>query len=313
MSIISKSLPTKLPKYRKIVFGFLFVFAIPFTNHTAQAAGNCDGSAGPVTFITTARYTITSPGIYCLGQNIVYTPPATNSATSVIGVFASNVILDLNQRQLRGIYAGAVPGPSNAASGVLIGASVTNVTVRNGLITGFLSGIDIATNVGGNSVSGLVIENLTINQVARHAIAVGVNSTCSVCKVRNNTIQNVNGKLCTNCGGGSSYGIFMDRSSNVEILNNSVVDMSSQDPTLLATAIYVKNGSQALIDNNFITDIKNPGVNTAITGVSYSSVMASNNRIVGLHRGIDFRYAQGFYTGNIIVNTDIPYAGGVAQ
>lgn len=81
------------------------------------------------TVITSLPYTITAPGKYELQRDLVA------SETSGITVNADNVAIDLKEHTI------SLPNITRRQVGVSINA--TNVTVRNGTISGFLIGVDI--------------------------------------------------------------------------------------------------------------------------------------------------------------------------
>ena len=84
------------------------------------------------TEIAKLPYIITAPGIYCL-QSDLSTDIATGAA---IEVAADDVVLDLNRHALDGSAAGA----STEAYGVYA-FDRKNITLRNGTIRGFVSGV----------------------------------------------------------------------------------------------------------------------------------------------------------------------------
>ena len=81
----------------------------------------------PRTPISSSPYTISNPGSYYLTTNIVGV-----SSQNGINISANNVTLDLNGFSLQGI--------SSAINGISIQTGYTNVTVRNGTISGWGAG-----------------------------------------------------------------------------------------------------------------------------------------------------------------------------
>src|SRR5215831_17563220 len=100
------------------------------------------------TAITTVPFTITTQGIYCVTQDI-----ETNLAGgNAIEIDASNVVLDLNGHKLGNLTA----GPGTQATGIFVDDR-KNVTIKNGMVRGFLTGIFLS-NAGHSS--GNIIESI---------------------------------------------------------------------------------------------------------------------------------------------------------
>ena len=117
------------------------------------------GKAG--TQINSVPYTIISPGLYCLAQNLSYS----NTTGYAINVAASDVTLDLMGFCLTG------PGKASGANhGININEGINNVEIRNGTIKAFgahgivnpLNSNDVGIRViglraSGNGGAGLVL------------------------------------------------------------------------------------------------------------------------------------------------------------
>jgi hypothetical protein len=92
------------------------------------------------TNITTLPLTITVQGVYCLKQDL-----ATNIASgNAITIATNNVTIDFNGFKLGGLAA----GPNTQANGVAA-ENRQNITLRNGNIRGFRSGV----RINGSSLS----------------------------------------------------------------------------------------------------------------------------------------------------------------
>lgn len=103
------------------------------------------GGNGPVT--------ISSPGSYVL------TGPITGTGASGISIVADHVTLDLNGFPISSAFTTGV--------GVAIGNGFKGVTVRNGLISGFLSGVQV-----GGTAFNTVIEDLMIRDAKSNGVQV---------------------------------------------------------------------------------------------------------------------------------------------
>ena len=100
-------------------------------------------------YITTLPYTITKQGHYCFDRNL----STAITIGSAINIAADYVVLDLNNFKL----GGGAAGDTSSAIGI---ASVNhrNITIRNGNIRGFSSGIVLLDE--GNSAGHLIEHNL---------------------------------------------------------------------------------------------------------------------------------------------------------
>jgi hypothetical protein len=107
-------------------------------------------SAKAVTMITSLPCTISVPGNYQLASSLV-------SAVDAITVNTDNCTIDFDGFVIS--YAGK---GKNACSGI-VSKNHANLTVRNGTITGFSTGVTLGGVIGGNNTCALV-ENLRISQ-----------------------------------------------------------------------------------------------------------------------------------------------------
>jgi hypothetical protein len=107
-------------------------------------------SAKAATMITSLPYTITQPGSYQLVTSLA-------STTDAITVNADNCTIDLNGF----VISYGVKG--NPGCRGIYSKNHAKVTVRNGTITHFQTGVFLDGDVGGNNTSWLV-ENLRITQ-----------------------------------------------------------------------------------------------------------------------------------------------------
>src|SRR5262245_11996426 len=118
------------------------------------------------TAIAAVPFTITTPGIYCLRQNLTMT-----TTGPAIVILASNVVLDLNGFELE--------DTGEASWGGVLVAGSYNV-VRNGTIHGFKTGVEIG------HFSNCLIEKLLLTECDYGIEATG----SSRLTIRNNRIVN---------------------------------------------------------------------------------------------------------------------------
>lgn len=214
------------------------------------------------TNITSVPYTINGTGIYCLKFSRF--PTITSGAAITIN--SNHVVLDLNGFILKGVPA--TPG----AQTVGISASQrSNITIKNGTIRGFTTGISLAEFPGLSSGAHL-IENMVIDQVNSGITARGDNIT-----VRNNHII-----------GARTTGIRVDGHAPAAIGN--VVDGSATGITFSEGLAFSTAGlaqGNRITNSNVGIDVTGLGgkyldnltINVAtpyVTG-SYPSIDAGNN------------------------------------
>lgn len=249
------------------------------------------------TSITSAPYTISAPGIYCLKSNITFTAMSGNAIT----VNASNVTLDLNGFQIRGPHFGGAIAASNATG--VYGFGMSNVSIRNGRI----SGLDIAIQSGGAGGNGNLVENVQVDDNAGSvAIAVGSNTV-----VRNNILTRLNPNLTGNTYswtyGISAYG------DGIQISNNTITGLQTGSlSTFYSHGILVNGSNNALVEGNYIEGTNNL-VDRGVMLLSCNDSLVVNNRISRTNYGVIFAGSTGSYSGNMTAGVVKPYTGGTAQ
>src|SRR5687768_14029700 len=131
----------------------LLAFSALSPVHAAEGNDNCTGT------ITSLPATISTPGIWCLTQNV---STAITSGTAIT-VSAHDVTIDCNDFKV-----GGLPGNVNTNTVGVSAHNWLNTTIRNCVIRGFLEGIRLA----GTASGGLVEHNrLDQNTVAGITLA----------------------------------------------------------------------------------------------------------------------------------------------
>ena len=233
------------------------------------------------TAITSAPYTITTPGIYCLKQNLnVNNPPFLQGGT--IDVDASNVVLDLNGFKLENtsdLDFGSV--------GIGIRAGRHNIVIRNGTIRDFHSGIST-----GSSSNNILIEEMLVT--GNFAIASGILVGGARTTIRNNRIVNTGGP------GGDRCGIFLDGYGH-RIANNEIGGVSND---LEFCGIWLQS-DDTLVEGNRVVNVY---VGIEVLG---EGALLHGNRIQRATQGIYFVPASsGKYRGTLTFDVTTPYTGG---
>lgn len=212
--------------------------------------------------ITYDGYNIINPGSYYVTTNLIGGVYGVSGSPYGIYIASDNVTVDLNGFTLQG-----VPG---SYSGVYIYGSHTNITVRNGIITGW----------GGNGVGwnypstpppqNVVLEHLTVSANVNHGIVIGNGGIVSDCLVANNGFDGIfvygNGSQiigntlignAANTDGGQGIGV---EGSNNRIEGNHVTGTASSrafgygiecDTSGFTNNIIIKNSVSGNGANNY--------------------------------------------------------------
>ena len=236
----------------KAVFLSMAVAAALLTT-SAKAA-----STGTCTEIPTgaAEVTITVQGVYCLQANKV----SSVIDTTLITIDVNNVTIDLNGFKL----AGSGAGVSTTAVGILA-VDRKNITIRNGIIRGFLRGIFLQ---GGTS-SGHLVEDLLLdgNRFA------GAQVEGSGHVIRNNRVVNTG----SGSTGVTSRGILVNLASNSVVADNVVSSTSESDKAAGITAL---SSMRIEVRDNTILDTKTATTTRGIDVRSSTDVTVIGNRIL---------------------------------
>lgn len=290
-----KTIVQNTVKYVAVSFGF-------YMAGTGMANAACPAGS---TIINNLPAYITSSGTYCLNshKNIA------SQGAIAVSISASNVTLDFDRWEIRGpgAFSDAVSG-----YGVTVTNNAQNVTIRNGALIGFHSGIISVTNSGSNHTDGLLVDNMSIRSMGYAGVQVGLNSYCDNCTVQNSDISNVDANRVTTQGGYSgAYGIRFERSNYVSIKNNVITGVHSRG-TLPSAGIYMYRGQNAVVEGNSVADAANSLTDdTGILFVSHPNGTALDNHISYFYRGIWFAYSTGGgYAGNTFYSVVRPVTGG---
>jgi hypothetical protein len=207
------------------------VLALLLSCAFAPTAAFADTTA--CTVINALPYTITTPGIYCMGG-----PMSTSTgALAAIQVNASNVTIDCNNQEL--LYT----GEGGTTAGIRANAR-TDLEIRNCRLVNFFRAINIMTAnrriwVHDNQISG-----------ARSA---GIAVTGKENVVENNVVTESPG----------NDGILMDVpvDSSALVRNNVVRTLNGVGTTLVG--INITGEGRAFLRDNVVRDIGTPTTNTA--------------------------------------------------
>ena len=238
------------------------------------------------TTIAALPHTITAPGIYCLKASHA-------SAGNGITINADDVVLDLNGH--------AISGPATA-TGVLA-TDRSRVTVRNGTIRGFATGVMLKST--GKSEANIV-ERLRVD-----TLFLGIETDGTGFVVRDNLI--VGGGTAV-AGSAEILGIFVNGGSGGHIHDNQIVNLDwTRDNGSNAIQLFKAPGTS--VQRNVISNTLLPGgvLTIGIMFVAAQGNTAVGNRIYNVEKGIEFvvPIGPGLYMDNT-VHATIPFTGGVA-
>ena len=223
---------------------------------TALASLTIANSGQAVTTITAVPYTISSPGIYVLGNNVTFTGSGSMPA---IMINANNVLLDLNGNTLGNFVA----GPATGAFGIQF-TFHQNLVLQNGTIQGFSEGFFSQQS------SNIVIDNVNFYGIISFAVA--SNSDHGII-IRNCQFNGIGYSSTGAVLNSSAVGIDVTGGYGGLILHNTLSQISG---------IGVILGSNCLADGNFIANAQT-GFQCidATSGLKNNVVTLSTNHYFG--------------------------------
>lgn len=255
--------------------------------------------------------TISTPGIYCLKRDLS-TQLSTGAA---ITITANNVTIDFNGRTLSG-----AAGPGSQAFGVYA-ADRSNLTLRNGTITGFNIGVFLddtdrdysnsgshlleGLTVDGNTVTGLQIEGRTntlnknrVTDTGGSTVAGGIEVTGILINGPQTMVLDNTVARTVASGNGTARGIQVSASdaddSAMTLIRDNRISNTITAGTGKTYGIDIRTGGKVLLQSNVIinpsyTSGNEPletGSGTAgILGFNASETVCSDNRIAYFVQG----------------------------
>ena len=190
------------------------------------------------------QFVISAPGSYYLSTNVTVTVASKNG----IGVTASNVTLDLNG------YTVSRNGIAVSQSGEGVHCGGSNVSVRNGTVTGWANGINAAgaeyahldnvhatgNNIGVQTGTGATISHCDANENPVYGFSVGSQTILTDCTALSNNSEAFGlSDFCQMRGCVAEYGTYGIAANNGCILTDCQVSNCS------SAGIILSNGSTA--------------------------------------------------------------------
>jgi len=245
------------------------------------------------TAITSPGATINSPGIYCLTGNI--DAPGGFNTGNAIHIKANNVTLDLNGWKLDGEAAGT----ATQATGILVEAD--NVTIQNGTIRGFRSGI-LFYGRGG------VVQNIHAAQITSLGILVSGDGIV----VRSNQLLDIGGSTVS--ANMTAYGIVVLGNNNL-VENNFIASLTS-GASAQEYGILAANADLSMLRGNFVTDSAKPtggGKSYGIAALGSTGLTVRENNVTNYNSGIIYGLGSaGKYMNNLTSNVGTAFSGGTS-
>ena len=235
---------------------------------------------------------ITTGGTHCLTRN---RSTALDSGAAIT-VLASNVTIDLNGWRL----AGWAAGTDTEASGVF--SSRHRVTVRNGIILGFQTGVELTGR-------GVLVEDLLLD---RNRLA-GIHASGDKAVIRDNRVLNTG--RWTRLPSTSAYGILIDGEGS--LVEDNVIAGLEAVGSGYEFGIRVDHSDLVTVRGNVLADEEKPaggGSSWAIDiGSGAFSTVVVGNTATHFDAGVRFHpAATGTYSRNTMVDCVLPYVGGTA-
>lgn len=267
-------------------------------NHNGPSVGNIGGNlstTGLTEYLTTQNaddgITIDEPGVYMFGQPLTVPDQdgdRYDGQVAAITITSSDVTIDLNGFSLT-FGPQPVPPPGGVYDGIKIMPGVTNVTIKNGSIRGFIYGSGVnatsASAAGSNNgmIQQVVLSDLMIQE---NKAGVTFNGTLNAMKLMNITTSTISNNL--------SYGIKYSYVKTGKL--SSVTASENTNSAGNAQGIWLDNCTNIDL---FAVDTER---NAAIGGTGYGILANTCNKI-------NFYYSNANYnTGD----TGMPNAFGFA-
>jgi len=229
------------------------------------------------TAITSLPAVINQPGIWCLNSDL-----STNiRRNAIIKITAAGVTLDLNGHTLSGLPGGTTTG----AVGIFV-SNTTGVTVRNGAVRGFGTGVLL----NGAASAGHVIERLTVDQ----SRSIGIMAQGNGIVLRDSRVTNT----VSTAEDANAIAVKFDQSTNITIRDNQITNTQGNGIST-GYALIVNNTSNADIEGNTIR-----GYGYGILADSSPNLMVNRNVLWSGGFGITTQNSSQATCTNNVVNND---------
>ena len=256
------------------------------------------------TVISALPATISAPGVYCLESDFSYN----SVGTPAITIAANNVTLDLNAHRIGDLAAG-----TTAATYGVYALNQQNITVKNGILRGFGTGVLLTDSVNPPTTSqGHLIQDIRAAQNLLMGIQVVGNGSI----VRSNQVVATGGSTIS--PNENSVGISVSGQGN-RVLDNDVTNTTSSGSSN-AFGIQASGAEGVVVADNRISGVVAPGGGLEyaiqITTSPHAAVRdntLSNATIpatASLSVGLNMDDATDTFMGNLAIGFNAGYSGG---
>ncbi|SMH47947.1 right-handed parallel beta-helix repeat-containing protein [Mesorhizobium australicum] len=247
------------------------------------------------TAITAVPTTISVQGVYCLKNNL-----STNAVSgAAITVTSNHVTIDFN-----GFKLGGLGGGSSSTTIGILSSNASFLSVRNGAIKGFHSGIVLAwgannliedMQVDGSLSRGIAISEADTTILRRNRVTntgtpssqyiYGISATGTSSNRNNIITDNMVSGIYANSFG---IGIAFQNARQLEISDNTITNITGESSNTLAIYAfpplsgYPSNEMRAVIRHNMLI---NTGAGFGI-GIEGGTAICTDNSILGFATGI---------------------------
>ena len=238
--------------------------------------------------VTSLPAIITTQGLYCLTGNLA----TSQYSGAAVTINANNVTLDLNGWKIGGQAAGT----GTVANGIY--STANNVTVKNGIIRGFATGIYVTGR--GATVQGITADENTY-------IGIRVEGAGSV--VQDNQVVDTGGS--TAASSVLAIGIYIEGAGS--LVDNNLVSGLTATGSGDEYGVFFFDAAQSTARGNVVSDTtRGSGGSAGIMTSTGSGVAVRNNIVTNFGICVYYYGSTGTYSRNIAISCDTPYSGGTA-
>jgi hypothetical protein len=191
-------------------------------------------------------YTISQSGSYKLSSNLTVTTPG----TSAIVINADNVVLDLNG------FTVARPAGSGFGNGIF-GFGHQNITVKNGVVTGWNLGIRLIAN---GDVNALVEEVHASNNTFGISVGDGIVRRCTATGNSSDGISVTSGVVESNVSSNNVNGFHLGdgvTATGNSARNNTGFGLFVGQNTVFGSNVLIDNTRDVVFETNFTSQNNN--------------------------------------------------------
>ena len=248
------------------------------------------------TAITSVPTTIDQQGLYCLTGNVAV--DASFTSGNAIEITVPNVVIDLNGWKV----GGGAPGFTTTATGIRGTSAANNVTIKNGTVRRFFTGIDLSGR--GAKVKGVIIDQ---------ALSEGIFVDGQGAVITGNQIVDTGN--ASSGGNVPATGIYVDGPES--LVKNNIISGLTATNNGDEYGIYIESGGDyTTVQSNTVSDAARPGgsgSSDGIIGHTVDSLAVLSNTVHNFDVGISYDSgATGTYARNTVLSSSVNFSNGTA-